>query len=120
MQVDASTDLKSFKQFGVNSYPAVVGLLGNGEDYVLAPKKVFTQSGNKIVEELKKFLEELETKSKAAGVGNSAAHTEGDIPMLTKANAAVACGSTSPLCVIAAVDVKKGGDKGKKILSEVN
>ncbi|CAM6098798.1 unnamed protein product [Calypogeia fissa] len=120
VHVDGSMDPTVTQQFGIKAYPAVVGLFGNGEDFLLASEKAFAQSGSKMMEELKKFFEELETKSKAAGVGNTGVDSEGDVPVLTKANAAVVCGSSSPLCVIAAVDLKKGGEKARQILSELS
>lgn len=120
MQVESKMDTKIGQQFGVKTYPAVVGMLGNGEDYVVASEKIFAQTGKNMVKELKKFLEDLEKRSKAAGVGTTGPGSEEGVQFLTKANAAVLCGSNTPLCIIAVAESKEAQEKSKQILAELS
>ncbi|KAL3692155.1 hypothetical protein R1sor_005806 [Riccia sorocarpa] len=120
VHVDSQMDTGIREHFGVKSYPAVVGMLGNGEDFLTASDKIFSETGKNMMKQLKKFLEDLEKKSKAAGVGMRGSGSEGGIPFLTKGNAAVVCGSNTPLCIIAVAESKDAQEKARRMLTELS
>ncbi|KAL2621833.1 hypothetical protein R1flu_002038 [Riccia fluitans] len=117
VHVDSQMDTDIREQFGMKSYPAVLGMLGNGEDFVLASDKILSQTGKNMMKQLKKFLEDLEKRSKAAGVG---LRSEEGVPFLSKDNAAVACGSNTPVCIIAVAESKEAQEKARRILTELS
>jgi ArsR family metal-binding transcriptional regulator len=107
------------KTFGVDSFPAIIGVYQNGESKVLADGTVLNEAIPS-VDELKTLLEEFEKKSKAAGPKKSKANEPVDVVSLTRNNMRKVCGKETALCIIGAYKSLKGMEKVKQILKEVS
>lgn len=106
------------KKFGVNSFPAIVGLLANGENYVLSSGSKLEQVTS--FEELKILIEELEKNSKSSGPRRTNSKGEGEIPSLTKKNSKDVCNEGTPLCIIAVFRSSSIKEQAKQMLKAVS
>lgn len=115
---DASYSL--LKKFGVESLPALVGRLSNGDVYVLkegiAVKDL--QSG---INELKALLESFERKNYATSTASKKTNSKGlSVPLLTAVNVDSLCGELTPVCVIGVFRSQKAREKLENLLSALS
>lgn len=104
------------KKLGVEKFPAVVGLLSNGEQLHPDDKALFDKPTPKCVGALRTFLEKLKKKDDEYGDPK-----EGPQPVtfLTQTNMKKLCGPDSALCIIAILKSSEDETKAKQILNEV-
>ena len=101
MQVKDDDAVTVGKTFGVNSFPAIIGVYQNGERKVLADRTMLDKSTPSI-DDLKTLFEDFEKKSKAAGPKKAETNEPVDVISLTKNNVRKACGKGTALCIIGA------------------
>ncbi|KAK8928451.1 hypothetical protein KSP39_PZI017520 [Platanthera zijinensis] len=108
------------KKYGVETLPALVGRLSNGDLHVLragiAVKDL--QSG---VNELKSLLQSFERKNIATSTQFKKTEFRGkNIPLLTALNADSLCSESTPLCIIGVFRSEKARGKLENLLSAVS
>lgn len=112
------------KKFGVQTIPAMIGILSDGEVVIMSSGSVFEQSGPNKVQELGKLIENLERRNlKVRPAKESSQSNQGakePISLLTKETANVLCGTDMPLCVIGVFKSSQGREKVKKLLTAVS
>ncbi|GLJ38634.1 hypothetical protein SUGI_0787710 [Cryptomeria japonica] len=112
------------KIFGVQTIPAMIGILSNGEVAIMSSGSGFEQSGPHKVVELGKLIENLEKRNlKVRPAKESSQSNEGakePISLLTKETSNVLCGTDMPLCVIGVFKSSKGREKAKELLTAIS
>lgn len=111
------------RSLGVDTLPAIVGWLSNGEKQILKTG-ISVKDMKSAVQELSALLDSFEKKNKKAA-SSQAKKTQGEsgdkqIPLLGASNFDALCGETTPVCIIGAFRSSRGKEKLQKILSEVS
>lgn len=104
------------KKLGVEKFPAVVGLLSNGEQLHPDDKALFDKPTPKCVGALRTFLEKLKKKNDEYGDLEEGPHP---VIFLTQTNMKKICGPDLALCIIAVLKSIEDETKAKQILNEV-
>ncbi|KAK4483793.1 hypothetical protein RD792_010997 [Penstemon davidsonii] len=121
-KVDEISD-PSVRKLGVNSLPAIVGWLSNGEKEILK-SGISVKDLKSAIKEISGLLDNFEKKNKKAASVKKDHHSEGDksksIPLLTSSNSFDLCGGKVPVCVIGVFKSSKTRDKLQSILQSVS
>ncbi|KAJ4845472.1 hypothetical protein Tsubulata_033914 [Turnera subulata] len=110
------------KKLGVDTLPAIVGWLSNGEKHVLKTG-ISVKDLKSAIHDLSTLFDGFERKNKKAESSqpgkDKARSTEKGVPLLTRLNFESVCGET-PVCVIGAFKSAKAREKLESILSMVS
>lgn len=111
----------SVRALGVDSLPAVIGWLSNGEKAILK-SGISVKDLKSAVQDLSGLLENFEKKNKKVASTKTSHPESGDnhIPLLTVSNFHDICGDGSPVCLIGAFRSSKSGDNLQTILKSVS
>ncbi|KAL0450994.1 UNVERIFIED_CONTAM: DnaJ protein ERDJ3A [Sesamum latifolium] len=111
----------SVRKLGIDSLPAIIGWLSNGEKQILK-SGISVKDLKSAIQELSGLLDNFEKKNrKVASVKKD--HTESgerDIPLLTTSNFYDICGEKVPVCIIGVFRSLARRDKLQKILQSVS
>ncbi|KAL3617481.1 hypothetical protein CASFOL_037802 [Castilleja foliolosa] len=111
----------SVRELGIDSLPAIVGWLSNGEKQIIK-SGISVKDLNSAIQELSKLLNNFEKKNKkAASVKKD--HTESgerNIPLFTPSNFNGICHEKVPVCLIGVFRSSTTRDKLQKILHSVS
>lgn len=118
LQVDDDLDPLATR-FGVKHFPAVVGVLSNRKESILAGKDDLEGASFKF-EGLRALIDKLRRESKEAGTRQGGPEAGGHVPFLSKANFGLVCREDTPLCIFAVVKSAKHAAKIQEIVSEVS
>lgn len=114
---------RTVKNLGVDSLPAIVGWLSNGEKHVLK-SGVSVKDLKSAVQELSTLLDSFEKKNKRVASAQASKEqtgsTGGQIPLLTASNFNSLCGEKMPVCVFGVFKSSKSKEKLESILSQVS
>lgn len=111
----------SVRALGVDSLPAVIGWLSNGEKVILK-SGISVKDLKSAVQDLSGLLENFEKKNKKVASTKTNHPESGDnhIPLLTVSKFHDICGDGSPVCLIGAFRSSKSGDNLQTILKSVS
>lgn len=115
-QVHDASD-PSVKKLGINSLPAVVGWLSNGEKEILK-SGISAKDLKSTIQELSGLLENFEKRNKKASVRKDT--SQSGIPLLAASNFDDICGEKVPVCLIGVFKSATTRDKLQKILQSVS
>ncbi|XP_057807740.1 dnaJ protein ERDJ3A [Salvia miltiorrhiza] len=107
----------SLRKLGIDSLPAIVGWLSNGEKEILK-SGISVKDLKSSIQELSGLLENFEKKNKKASVRKDP--SESGIPLLTTSNFDNICGEKVPVCLIGVFKSSTTRDKLQKILQSVS
>ncbi|KAH6769285.1 DNAJ heat shock N-terminal domain-containing protein [Perilla frutescens var. frutescens] len=107
----------SLRQLGVDSLPAIVGWLSNGEREIIR-SGVSVKDLKSAIQELSGLLEKFEKRNKKASGRKDP--SESRIPLLTASNFDDICGDKVPVCLIGVFKSATTRDKLQKILQSVS
>ncbi|XP_059463040.1 dnaJ protein ERDJ3A isoform X2 [Corylus avellana] len=108
------------RKLEVDSLPAIVGWLSNGEKHVLKTG-ISVKDLKSAVDDLSVLLDGFEKNNKKAGARKAQTNTaEKQIPLLTGSNFDALCGESTPVCIIGAFRSSKAREKLESILSMVS
>lgn len=105
------------RELGIDSLPAIVGWLSNGEKVILK-SGISVKDLKSAVQELSGLLENFEKKNNKASVQKDA--TESGVPLLTTSNFDNICGDKVPVCLIGVFKSSTTRNKLQKILQSVS
>ncbi|XP_047981352.1 dnaJ protein ERDJ3A isoform X2 [Salvia hispanica] len=108
---------RSVRELGIDSLPAIVGWLSNGEKVILK-SGISVKDLKSAVQELSGLLENFEKKNNKASVQKDA--TESGVPLLTTSNFDNICGDKVPVCLIGVFKSSTTRNKLQKILQSVS
>ncbi|KAL0338163.1 UNVERIFIED_CONTAM: DnaJ protein ERDJ3A [Sesamum angustifolium] len=110
----------SVRKLGIDSLPAIIGWLSNGEKQILK-SGISVKDLKSAIQELSGLLDNFEKKNrKVASVKKDHAESgERDIPLLTTSNFYDICGEKVPVCIIGVYRSSAIRDKLQKILQSV-
>ncbi|KAL0309992.1 UNVERIFIED_CONTAM: DnaJ protein ERDJ3A [Sesamum radiatum] len=110
----------SVRKLGIDSLPAIIGWLSNGEKQILK-SGISVKDLKSAIQELSGLLDNFEKKNrKVASVKKDHAESgERDIPLLTTSNFYDICGEKVPVCIIGVYRSSATRDKLQKILQSV-
>ncbi|XP_042510623.1 dnaJ protein ERDJ3A [Macadamia integrifolia] len=121
-QVQDASDPR-VRNLGVDSIPAVVGWMTNGEKHLLKTG-ISVKDLKSAIHDLSVLLDGFEKKSKKAASSHAKRphpETRGkSIPLLTSSNMESLCGETTPVCIIGAFRSSKAKEKLETILYTVS
>lgn len=121
MQVNDISD-QSVKKLGINSLPAIVGWLKNGEKHVIRTG-ISVKDMKSAVSDLSGLLDDFEKKNKKVASSQArkseANSASKQVPLLTRSNFDALCGENIPVCIIGAFRSTRERKKLESILSEV-
>lgn len=103
------------KKLGVETFPSVVGLSLDGDQFSPEDKQLFDKPVSKTIVALKAFLEKLIKMD----VTESSQEGPQEIKLITRSNMKQVCGPDAALCIIAVLKSSKHQGKAKQILTEV-
>lgn len=105
------------RKLGIDSLPAIVGWLSNGEKEILK-SGIHVKDLKSSIQELSGLLENFEKKNKKASVRKDT--SESGIPLLSASNFNDICGEKAPVCLIGVFKSATTRDKLQKILHSVS
>ncbi|KAK4396101.1 DnaJ protein ERDJ3A [Sesamum angolense] len=107
----------SVRKLGIDSLPAIIGWLSNGEKQILK-SGISVKDLKSAIQELSGLLDNFEKKNrKVASVKKDHAESgDRDIPLLTTSNFYDICGEKVPVCIIGVFRSSATRDKLQKIL----
>ncbi|KAK6118264.1 hypothetical protein DH2020_048050 [Rehmannia glutinosa] len=111
----------SVRELGVDSLPAIIGWLSNGEKHIIK-SGITVKDLKSAIQELSKLLDNFEKKNKKAASVKKG-HTESgerDIPLLTASNFNDICHEKVPVCLIGVFRSSTTRDRLQKILQSVS
>ncbi|GER55786.1 chaperone protein dnaJ [Striga asiatica] len=110
----------SVRELGIDSLPAIVGWLSNGEKQVIK-SGISVKDMNSAIQDLSKLLDNFEKKNKkAASKKDQTESGERNIPLLTASNFNEICDEKVPVCLIGVFRSSITKDKLQKILQSVS
>ncbi|EYU41927.1 hypothetical protein ABFS82_10G013400 [Erythranthe guttata] len=111
----------SVRKLGVDSLPAVVGWLSNGEKQILK-SGISVKDLKSAVQEISSLLDKFDKKNKKAASGkrDNTETVEESIPLLTSSNFHDICSEKVPVCFIGVSRSASNRDKLQKILQSVS
>lgn len=108
------------RNLGVDSLPAIIGWLSNGEKQVLK-SGISVKDLKSAIQELRGLLDSFEKKNKkASSTKNDHSESGGNIPLLTASNFDKICGEKVPVCLIGVFKSSTKRDKLQKIFQSVS
>lgn len=108
------------RKLEVDSLPAIVGWLSNGEKHVLKTG-ISVKDLKSAVDDLSVLLDGFEKKNKKAGARKAQTNTvEKQILLLTGSNFDALCGESTPVCIIGGFRSSRAREKLESILSMVS
>lgn len=110
------------KKLGVDTLPAVIGLLSNGEKQILK-SGIHVKDMKSTIKDLSLLLDGFEKKNKKISSNQNKNPSDSDkesVPLLTASNFDANCGDQTPVCIIGVFKSAKGKEKLHKILSSVS
>lgn len=119
MQVHDISEM-AVKKLGINSLPAIVGWLKNGEKHVLRTG-ISVKDMKSTVSDLSGLLDDFEKKNKKVA-SSKARKSEADseqMPLLRGSNFDALCGEDVPVCIVGAFRSLRERQKLESILSRV-
>ncbi|PIN19860.1 Protein-disulfide reductase [Handroanthus impetiginosus] len=111
----------SVRKLGIDSLPAIVGWLSNGEKQILK-SGISVKDLKSAIQELSGLLDNFEKKNKKAASVKRDNTESGDksIPLLTVSNFYDICGDKVPICLLGVFRSPTARDKLQKILQSVS
>ncbi|KAL8526623.1 hypothetical protein ACS0TY_015719 [Phlomoides rotata] len=110
----------SVKNLGINSLPAIIGFLSDGENQVLK-SGISVKDLKSAIQGLSGLLDSFEKMNKkAASTKNDHSESGGNIPLLTASNFDHICGVKVPVCLIGVFKSSTTRDKLQKIFQSVS
>ncbi|KAG8374437.1 hypothetical protein BUALT_Bualt11G0131700 [Buddleja alternifolia] len=111
----------SVRNLGIESLPAIVGWLSNGDKQIIK-SGISVKDLKSAIQELSDLLENFEKKNKKTASFKKDHHESGDknIPLLAASNFHDICGDKVPVCIIGAFRSSKSRDKLQTILQSVS
>lgn len=107
------------RNLGVDSLPAIIGWLSNGEKQVLK-SGISVKDLKSAIQELRGLLDSFEKKNKASSTKYDHSESGGNIPLLTASNFDKICGEKVPVCLIGVFKSSTKRDKLQKIFQSVS
>lgn len=109
------------QKLGIDSLPAIVGWLSNGEKHVLKTG-ISVKDTKSAVNELSALLDGFMKKSKKASSQARKPQADSEskhVPVLSRSNYDALCGEDVPVCIIGAFRSTRGKEKLESILHAV-
>lgn len=109
------------RKLGIDSLPAIIGWLSNGEKQILK-SGISVKDLKSAIQELSGLLDNFEKKNKKAASAKKDHSESGvnNIPLLTASNFNNICGEKVPVCLIGVFKSSTTRDKLQKILQSVS